>query len=229
MHLQNTKILEISKKEKQVNGGNREAFLTTREHLARCPEPQKAPANSHQRPGQWSGPLQLDSVSNRLGPCLHQPHVSKARFLLQSLGLPPIPGPANPTGVRLYLCLFWSIEQFLSLFNIFQISGDCFPPLDVVWAPANGNTRRLPAAAGAERKLRAEMLVKFSFSWADLSPLIITQQSLISLNLAPCVDTCVPPERISWSEHPHRPLKSPVATAKGGIQGTQVLGASHWC
>lgn len=73
------------------------------------------------------------------------------------------------------------------------------------------------------------MLVKFSFSWADLSPLIITQQSLISLNLAPCVDTCVPPERISWSEHPHSPLESPVATAKGGIQGTQVLGTSHWC
>ena len=106
---------------------------------------------------------------------------------------PPTPGPANPTGVRLYLCLFWSIEQFISLFNIFQISGDCFPPLDVVWAPANGNTRRLPAAAGGERKLRTEMLVKFSFSWADLSPLIITQQSLISLNLAPYVDTCVAP------------------------------------
>lgn len=46
----------------------------------------------------------------------------------------------KPRGVRLYLCLFWWIEHFLSLFDIFQISGDCFPPLDVIWALANRNT-----------------------------------------------------------------------------------------
>lgn len=45
---------------------------------------------------------------------------------------------------RLYLCFFWSIEHFLSLFNIFQISGDCFPPLDGVWAVAKRNTGHLP-------------------------------------------------------------------------------------
>lgn len=126
----------------------------------------------------------------------------------------------------MYLCLFWSIEQFLSLFNIFQISGDCFPPLDVAWAPANGNTRRLPAAAGGQRKLRAEMLVKFSFSWADLSPLIITQQSLISLNLAPCVDTCVPRRADFLEQTPTRLPRESSSRSKGRNPGD--TGAGHF-
>lgn len=91
MYLQNANILEISKKEKQVNGDIREAFLITRKPLAGCPEPQKALPGSHQRPCQGSGPLRLDSVGDGLGPCLHWPRVSKARFLLQSLGLPSLP------------------------------------------------------------------------------------------------------------------------------------------
>lgn len=120
-------------------------------------------------------------------------------LLLQSLIFPPGPSGEKTQGARLYLCLFWSIEHSLSLFNISRISGDCFPLLDVIWALANRNTRRLPVAEGGVRKPKARIFVKFSFSRADLSPLIITKQSLISLNPAPRARECFHP-RVNFLE-----------------------------
>lgn len=115
----------------------------------------------------------LPSLS-RHRPCAFSAHFSPAvsRFF-------PRPSGAKTQEVRSYLYLFWSIEHFLSLFNIFQISGDCFPPLDVVWGLANSNTRRLPVARGGVWRWRADISVQCSSSWADGSPLIITKWSLI--------------------------------------------------
>lgn len=66
---------------------------------------------------------------------------------------------------RRHLRFFRSIGHFLSLFNIFQISGDCFPPLDGVWAPANRNTRRPPRPRVGRRSRALKFLLNLASLW----------------------------------------------------------------
>lgn len=77
--------------------------------------------------------------------------------------------------------------------------------------PAGGNTCRLPAAEGGAWRRRTKILVKFSFFWAALPPLIIAKQSL---TLPHCGDTCLP--RASFLEP--RPACLP-REARGRSQG----------
>lgn len=102
----------------------------------------------------------------------------QSTFLSYSFSFFSLPDPAvQNSGVpgRLDLCFFWLIEHFLSLFNMFQISGDCFPGLNGVWALANRNMPSAAAKGGVQRQ-RAEVSAKFSFSWADLFPSVMTRQ-----------------------------------------------------
>lgn len=105
---------------------------------ARVPRAPESPTRIPPASGQGSGPSG-GFCEQWARPCLHWPVFHRHGFFCR-LSDTPHPRPSKPHGGRLYLCLFWSIEQFISLFNIFEFLGIVFPPLDIVWAPANLET-----------------------------------------------------------------------------------------
>lgn len=94
----------------------------------------------------------LRGTERHTRPC---PQSERFRRFSCSPSVSPRPVVQTPGAVRLYLRVFRLREHFLSLFDIFELSGDC-SPARMLPGP------RPPLAAGAERRLSTNTSVKLS-------------------------------------------------------------------
>lgn len=95
-------------------------------------------------------------------------------------------------------------------------------------------THTLPVPEGGVRKQGAQLLAKFSFSWADLSPLIITKRScwkrcsLTSLDPAACVNKYFHPREDFLERVPTVSLNSQASHSKQTKTTKNKRNSSSW-